>query len=709
VNTTDALARNTKAIRISLLVGGVAGQLAVHQLVSTLVLAVWCAAFVAVSASAFGAPLPVAQFRGKGVVWEWQWRQLTALALIVVSVVYLVSQLRAGDTITEVRSLAVMLVFVQLAHATALRSHREAWLGCCVVVLLFALAAVFSSDVTLLLPFTVGLSAICVTATLLRRGALLGAAGAASAGSVSAAVRSCVTPALLASSVAAMVFLAMPNSNQLHGRQPSDSSGHQGLSHASERTVLGLNSMTLDLRARGALSTEPVLSTPADAPRYWQGSIFDQFDGITWSSVHLDYGGLWRSSNTFASNGLRFQVPVQTSVDASGARTDTVTVLADSLPDAVLSPGEPVAYAGPGQVVSDADGAPALVDSIRENDAASYVVSSVVLAPSPDVLRNASGADPVDPKWTAVSPNIAPRVRDLATQLTAGASSRFDAVSAVENYLRANEKYNLDSPGPKAGDDAVDDFVFVSHQGFCEQFATAAVVMLRSAGVPARLVTGYAFGTVNPADPRHVIYRGNDAHAWVQVYYPGVGWVNSDPTASATLATSSGKSIGQRVSAAISKVYKAIPGGRGGALLIVVALVALAAGGGLALLWWRARLRKRRVSKAELAGAAPGLAAYLRLEAVLARAEQSREPGETLTEFAYRLGGIVATASEVASAMRVVERECYARESRRPTASESLEAAAVFDRLREAADDQRVTLSRAAATATANRSGAARS
>jgi len=192
----------------------------------------------------------------------------------------------------------------------------------------------------------------------------------------------------------------------------------------------------------------------------------------------------------------------------------------------------------------------------------------------------------------------------------------------------------------------------------------------------------------------------------VQVYYPGVGWVDSDPTGTQVAAAANDKSLRQRIGAALSKLWHAIPGGRLGAILIVIALAVLVIAGIFGLRRWRSRRRERRLLRARLAGAGPALAAYLRLEAVLSRDERSREPAETLSEFACRLGGIVVPPSEVARAVRVVEAECYARESRRPSAGESLEAAAVFDRLRVAADSQSVTLSRAAATAVANRSGA---
>ncbi len=117
-----------------------------------------------------------------------------------------------------------------------------------------------------------------------------------------------------------------------------------------------------------------------------------------------------------------------------------------------------------------------------------------------------------DPQWLEVPGDLPGSVRTLAASLVANTSNRLSAVNAVELYLRTNEKYNLNSPVPKPGDDAVDDFLFVSHQGFCEQFATAAVIMLRTQGIPARLVTGYVGGD-SDVDPGERVFRGSDAHS----------------------------------------------------------------------------------------------------------------------------------------------------------------------------------------------------
>lgn len=122
------------------------------------------------------------------------------------------------------------------------------------------------------------------------------------------------------------------------------------------------------------------------------------------------------------------------------------------------------------------------------------------------------------------------RVRSLAERVTAGASDPYQKALAVQNYLRKTYPYNLQVPPPPAGRDVVDYFLFDAPGGFCSHYASAMAVMLRSTGVPARVVTGYAMGEF---DPDRQAYRvpASAAHAWVEVYFPGYGWVEFEPTA----------------------------------------------------------------------------------------------------------------------------------------------------------------------------------
>ena len=130
----------------------------------------------------------------------------------------------------------------------------------------------------------------------------------------------------------------------------------------------------------------------------------------------------------------------------------------------------------------------------------------------------------------AAPPVTTDRVRALAAQVTANAPTTYDKVRALEAWMGANTEYTLDIPPLPDGEDAVDQFLFVDQQGFCEQIGTSLVVMLRSLGIPARLAVGYATGERNPFTGLYEV-RAKDAHAWAEVYFPGIGWQGFDPTA----------------------------------------------------------------------------------------------------------------------------------------------------------------------------------
>ena len=267
-----------------------------------------------------------------------------------------------------------------------------------------------------------------------------------------------------------------------------------------------------------------MFEVPADSPGYWQGAIFSEFDGRAWTA-HGPF-------TEWTAGAAQSAPPDPTAQADDVLSTYTVRALTKTPLDVVLAPGRPTSYLGVGRVIDDTDGTPHIVYDSQPVDSTTYVVTSAVPKNVPSAA--AHGADLADPQWLQVPADLPTRVSGLAASLVAATSSRSSAVAAIEEYLRTNEKYNLNSPVPKSGDDAVDDFLFVSHQGFCEQFATAAVIMLRSQGIPARLVTGYVGGDSGISAGERV-FRGSDAHAWVQVFYPGVGWVNSDPTADAVL------------------------------------------------------------------------------------------------------------------------------------------------------------------------------
>lgn len=159
-----------------------------------------------------------------------------------------------------------------------------------------------------------------------------------------------------------------------------------------------------------------------------------------------------------------------------------------------------------------------------------YEATSNVGRPRADVLRAAPADYPAEiaARYLELPDKTDPRITELARQITAGATDPYDQAVAIERYLGANYGYTLELPKvPPA--DPVANFLFTRRRGHCEYFASAMAVMLRRLGVPTRIATGFRGGEYNDVSGSYVI-RGRDAHAWVEVYFPGSGWVDFDPT-----------------------------------------------------------------------------------------------------------------------------------------------------------------------------------
>jgi transglutaminase-like putative cysteine protease len=126
-----------------------------------------------------------------------------------------------------------------------------------------------------------------------------------------------------------------------------------------------------------------------------------------------------------------------------------------------------------------------------------------------------------------------PRVEQFAREITRGASSPYDKARAIETHLKTRFGYTL-NPKPTAGDPLAE-FLFETREGHCEYFATAMTVMLRTLGIPARVVNGFQMGEYNDLNSLYTV-RESDAHSWVEVYFPRAGgWVEFDPTPAAGL------------------------------------------------------------------------------------------------------------------------------------------------------------------------------
>ena len=130
--------------------------------------------------------------------------------------------------------------------------------------------------------------------------------------------------------------------------------------------------------------------------------------------------------------------------------------------------------------------------------------------------------------YLQLPPDLNPKIRELAEELTRTAPTTFDKVQAIQDYLINNFTYTIDLPDPGA-QPPLDAFLFTHQRGHCEYFATAMTVMLRSIGIPARLVNGYLGGRWNAYD-RYLAVQAANAHSWVEVPFAGYNWVTFDPT-----------------------------------------------------------------------------------------------------------------------------------------------------------------------------------
>ncbi len=151
----------------------------------------------------------------------------------------------------------------------------------------------------------------------------------------------------------------------------------------------------------------------------------------------------------------------------------------------------------------------------------------VGLAATP-VLAGSTPAGPADPALDLSG--VTPRIASLASRVM-GRGTAAERARRLENHLLDHYSYTLDFMG-RTADNPIEDFLFRYHSGQCEYFASSMVLMLRSQGIPARLVTGFLGGEYNPFEGYYIV-RENNAHAWVEAYLAGEGWRIFDPTPAA--------------------------------------------------------------------------------------------------------------------------------------------------------------------------------
>jgi transglutaminase-like putative cysteine protease len=451
----------------------------------------------------------------------------------------------------------------------------------------------------------------------------------------------------------------------------------------------------VDLRARGRLSDDVVMRVRSPQAALWRGQAYDVYDGTTWTASET---GTVAVGQDFEQS---FQIPSGPS-DAPTRRIVTTFYVQADQPNIVFAAYAPEQVYFPAPVLTvdryDSIHSPILLDP-----GLIYSVVSTIPITTPSILRAAPAvwSKAETNQYTQLPADLPGRDVALAERITASATTTYGKVMAVQDWLHRNTRYNLDIPRDPPGVDAVDEFLFVRRQGFCEHIASAMAVLLRSVGIPTRLVTGFGPGRRNPFTGYYDV-RQSDAHAWLEVLYPGVGWVQYDPTFGVPAAAPGlgGRFIAPEVIRAIGRFIaqvtpeplKAVAREAGSAIgaaargtLASWPLSVVAAGLVFAAaLWLR---RRRRVARARAPAPSGAARAFIALSDALRVRGHPRAEHQTPTEFLRGIerdgalpGDLFGDAEVV---VRTFEGERYA--GRKPDDEEVEGALAAASRVRERA------------------------
>ena len=320
---------------------------------------------------------------------------------------------------------------------------------------------------------------------------------------------------------------------------------------ASATSVQNFYGSTLPLGLGSPLSDKVIMEVqaptnpPAGSRYYWEARTYDTYFNFVWSSTIQSSHNLTADSKDLNQPG----VDVRTAV--------TLTFLPHEPISNIYTASEPLWTSVPTQAFMNInpDGTVNLSALMSKNfirPGEQYTVRSALDTVTVKQLKDAAIDYPawVTDEYLQLPNNITPRTRELAKNIATGLNNPYDIADAVTQYLRANIQYTLAISQPPAKQERIDWFLFDYQKGFCNYYASAEVVLLRSLGIPARMAVGFGQGQreENPAAPAQVgassnitqaqvgdtstyIVRQNNAHAWPEVYFPKIGWVIFEPTA----------------------------------------------------------------------------------------------------------------------------------------------------------------------------------
>ncbi len=266
---------------------------------------------------------------------------------------------------------------------------------------------------------------------------------------------------------------------------------------------------------------------PTGTQYYWRARSYDVYSNGQWSSSFTDQKKLIPGSSALPYPQWSDQHQVNFTFDSRVSLLSTM--YSPPLPTSINYPVSAVINPAPDGTVDLS----MLVASPPIRAGEVYSVNSLIASPTVSELQ---ASDTNYPDWVRASyleiPSDLPaNIPALARQVTNGLSNPYDKADAITNYLRTNIQYASIIPNPPRNEDPLEWFLFQEKQGFCNYYASAEVVLLRSVGIPARLVVGFAQGEYDVQTGTYSV-RVKDGHSWPEVYFSGVGWVVFEPTVS---------------------------------------------------------------------------------------------------------------------------------------------------------------------------------
>ncbi len=296
-----------------------------------------------------------------------------------------------------------------------------------------------------------------------------------------------------------------------------------------------------------ALGNAIVMRVRSPKSEYWRAVAFDKYTGLNWQNTVGERARATLGVPT-AEQARSFVTPgellIQAELRARELVTQTVTLTQARTDGLIMVSGQFAAAGVPvliqsgiladqsGQTLRNYTEIASVVADVPLEETGSYTVSTYLSTVDERSLRNAGVEYPA---WVTESylqlPDTLPlRVRERAQEIAknANATTPYDQALALQHALRSIT-YDDKRPAPPEDRDWVDYFVFDSQRGYCDDFASAMVVMLRAQNIPARWVQGYAGGDLD-TDTSEWVIRETVAHSWAEVYFPGYGWQRFEPT-----------------------------------------------------------------------------------------------------------------------------------------------------------------------------------